>query len=352
MNDSPASTPSVTVVIPHLKNRSMLETCLDSLRRSRWTELAVLVVDNGADASDLAGIETSYPEIELLRLSSNAGYAGGCNEGLRRCSTKYVVFLNDDAEVEPGWLGPLVDEAERDSTIGALQPKILSLPAKREGRRLFDYAGAAGGLLDRLGYPFCLGRSFGVTEEDRGQYDSSTELFWASGVALFAPRELLQRLGGFDAGFFMHMEEIDLCWRMRLRGYHVRSVPQSVVWHEGGASLRQGSPLKTYYNHRNALAMLLQNRSVPALWIVLPVRILLEVAAFFFYLAGGRDGWQRALQVYRAAVDNLRGFGAMLRKRGEVQRSRTVPERELFSGAPLSVFLLRRGVQSRVRDSQ
>jgi GT2 family glycosyltransferase len=345
MNDSPASTPSVTVVIPHLKNRPMLEACLDSLRRSRGPEFAVLVVDNGGDASDLAGIESSYPEIELLRLPSNAGYAGGCNEGLRRCSSKYVVFLNDDTEVEPGWLGHLVETAERDGSIGALQPKILSLQAKREGRRLFDYAGAAGGLLDRLGYPFCLGRTFAGAEEDRGQYDAPAELFWASGVALFAPRELLASLGGFDAGFFMHMEEIDLCWRMRLRGYHIRSVPQSVVWHEGGASLRHGSPLKVYYNHRNALAMLVQNRSTPALMLLLPARILLEAAAFAYYLAGGREGWQRAVQVCRAMADNLRGLGATILKRVEAQGSRTVQDRDLFRGAPFSVFLPRRGAQ-------
>jgi hypothetical protein len=330
----------------------MLDTCLDSLRRSRWPGLAVLVVDNGGDSSDLTGIESNYPEIELIRLPSNAGYAGGCNEGLRRCTSKYVVFLNDDTEVEPGWLGLLVDEAERDRTIGALQPKILSLQAKREGKRLFDYAGAAGGLLDRLGFPFCLGRTFAGTEEDRGQYDAPAELFWASGVALFAPRELLASLGGFDAGFFMHMEEIDLCWRMRLRGYHIRSVPGSVVWHEGGASLRQGSPLKVYYNHRNSLAMLLQNRSAPALSLVVPVRILLELAAFVYYLAGGREGWQRAIQVYRAAADNLRAIGATLLKRREAQGGRRIPERALFRGAPLSVFLLRRATQPSTRDSQ
>jgi hypothetical protein len=226
------------------------------------------------------------------------------------------------------------------------------LQAKREGKRLFDYAGAAGGLLDRLGFPFCLGRTFAGTEEDRGQYDAPAELFWASGVALFAPRELLASLGGFDAGFFMHMEEIDLCWRMRLRGYHIRSVPGSVVWHEGGASLRQGSPLKVYYNHRNSLAMLLQNRSAPALSLVVPVRILLELAAFVYYLAGGREGWQRAIQVYRAAADNLRAIGATLLKRREAQGGRRIPERALFRGAPLSVFLLRRATQPSTRDSQ
>lgn len=340
MHDLPASPPSVTVVIPHLKNRPMLERCLDSLFASSWPRLAVIVVDNGGEASDLAGLESSRPGIEVLRIGTNLGYAGGCNEGLKYSSSKYVVFLNDDTQVDAGWLEPLVQEAERDPGIGALQPKILSLKARGEGRRVFDYAGAAGGLLDRLGYPFCLGRTFSGTEDDRGQYDDSSELFWASGVALFARRELLTGLGGFDAGFFMHMEEIDLCWRMKLQGWSIRSVPQSVVWHEGGASLRQGSAGKVYYNHRNALAMLLRNRGAVALWLVLPLRLLLEALALFHYMAGGREGMVRAAQVLRAAVANMRDLGGILRKRGKIQRERVVGDGELFRGAPFSVLLL------------
>ncbi|HWR00826.1 MAG TPA: glycosyltransferase family 2 protein [Chlorobaculum sp.] len=337
--------PKVTVVIPHLKNRAMLCSCLDSLRLTEWRDFSVLVVDNGAESSDLSGIETTYPEIAVLRLPSNAGYAGGCNEGLKLAFSKYVVCMNDDAVVEPGWLKPLVDEAERDPLIGALQPKILSLPEKRKGRRVFDYAGGAGGLIDRLGFPFCLGRSFSGREEDRGQYDSPGEIFWASGVAMFAPRELLLRLGGFNAGFFMHMEEIDLCWRLLLSGYKVRSVPHAVVWHEGGASLEEGSPEKVYFNHRNAIAMLLGNRSLAALALVLPVRLMLEVAAALYYLSGGIDGVARARQVVRAAADNLRGLGRTLRKRHLTQKTRRVADRELFRGAPVSMLLLRRKAQ-------
>ena len=352
MHDSPASPPSVTVVIPHLKNRPMLERCLDALFASTWPRPAVIVVDNGGGDSDLTGIESSRPDIEVLRPGMNLGYAGGCNEGLRRCSTKYVVFLNDDAQVDEGWLEPLVQEAERNPAAGALQPKILSLKARREGKREFDYAGAGGGLLDRLGYPYCLGRTFSGTDEDRGQYDLPAELFWASGVALFARREVISCLGGFDAGFFMHMEEIDLCWRMRLRGWHVCSVPQSVVWHEGGASLMQGAPLKAYYNHRNALAMLLRNRSAAALWYVLPLRLLLEVAALIRYMTEGGEGRARAAQVLRAAADNLRGIGGILARRGEIQRGRRIGDRELFHGAPISVLLLRGPVQPPASGSQ
>jgi GT2 family glycosyltransferase len=352
MQASSKTVPAVTVIIPHLRNRPMLDACLDSLSKTTFRDFSVIVVDNGGDASDLAGIEFDYPEISLLRLPENAGYAGGCNAGLRRATSPYVVFLNDDTVVEPEWLERLVAAAERDPQVAALQPKILSLPERRKGRRVFDYAGAAGGLIDRLGFPYCLGRSFGGREVDAGQYDRSQEIFWASGVALFARREVVEKLGGFEASFFMHMEEIDLCWRMSLVGYRVRSVPQSVVWHEGGASLAEGSPMKVYYNHRNALLTLLRNRSAAPLVALLPLRLALEAAAMAYYLAGGKAGIARAAQVARALVDVLRKLPETLRQRREIQRARTVGDRELFRDAPLSIFLSRRPAQPLARASQ
>jgi GT2 family glycosyltransferase len=352
MQASSKAAPAVTVIIPHLRNRPMLDTCLDALRKTTFTDFAVLVVDNGGKDSDLAGLESRHPDVSLLPLLANAGYAGGCNEGLRLAKSPYVVFLNDDTVVEAEWLGCLVEAAESDKTVDALQPKILSLPERRKSRRVFDYAGAAGGLIDRLGYPYCLGRSFGGCEEDQGQYDQPRDIFWASGVALFARRDSLVRLGGFEAGFFMHMEEIDLCWRMLLAGYKVRSVPQSVVWHEGGASLREGSPLKVYYNHRNALLTLLRNRSAAPLIALLPLRLTLEVAAILFYLAGGKEGVARSSQVVMAFIDVLRRLPETLRQRREIQRTRTVSDRELFRNAPLSIFFLRRPDQLLLCASQ
>ncbi|NTW53426.1 MAG: glycosyltransferase family 2 protein [Chlorobaculum sp.] len=352
MQASSKTAPAVTVIIPHLRNRPMLEACLDALRKTSFTDFAVLVVDNGGEDSDLTGIEHAHPDISVLRLFTNTGYAGGCNEGLKLAKSPYIVFLNDDTVVEPEWLGFLVEAAERDPAVGALQPKILSLPERRRGRRVFDYAGAAGGLIDRLGYPFCLGRSFGGREEDCGQYDQPQEIFWASGVALLARRELVERLGGFEESFFMHMEEIDLCWRMLLAGFKVRSMPQSVVWHEGGASLQEGSPLKIYYNHRNALLTLLRNRSAVPLILALPLRLMLEVAAMLFYLASGKEGVARAVQVVRAFIDVLRMLPEALHQRRTIQRTRTVSDRQLFRDAPLSILLPRRPAQPLARDSQ
>lgn len=331
----------------------MLDACLDSLHKTTFRDFTALVVDNGGEASDLAGLEYRYPDVTVLRLPANAGYAGGCNAGLRQVSSPYIVFLNDDTIVEPDWLGHLVETVERDSAVGALQPKILSLPERRQGRRVFDYAGAAGGLIDRLGYPYCLGRSFVGREADSGQYDHPRDIFWASGVALFARREVVERLVGFEESFFMHMEEIDLCWRMSLAGCRVRSVPQSVVWHEGGASLAEGSPMKIYYNHRNALLMLLRNRSAAPLIALLPLRLALEAAAMLYYLAGGRGGVARAAQVVRAFIDVLRMLPEAFRQRRTIQRARIVSDRELFRDAPLSIFMPRhRPAQPLARVSQ
>ncbi|AOS84154.1 glycosyl hydrolase [Chlorobaculum limnaeum] len=352
MQASGKTAPAVTVIIPHLRNRPMLDACLDALGKTTFTDFSVLVVDNGGEDSDLSGLESRYPGVTVLSLLANAGYAGGCNAGLRQVSSPYVVFLNDDTVVEPEWLGCLVAGAESDPAVGALQPKILSLPERRQGRRVFDYAGAAGGLIDRLGYPYCLGRSFSGREEDAGQYDEPHDIFWASGVALFARREAVERLGGFEESFFMHMEEIDLCWRMLSHGYKVRSVPQSVVWHEGGASLAEGSPLKVYYNHRNALLMLLRNRSAAPLVALLPLRLALDAAAMLYYLAGGMGGVARAAQVARAFIDAMLMLPETFRQRWEIQRARTVSDRELFRDAPLSIFLSRRPAQPLARASQ
>lgn len=353
MQPSGTSTPAVTVIIPHLKNRQMLDSCLDALGKTTFRDFSILIVDNGGDASGLSGSDNARPGISVLRLPANAGYAGGCNAGLRQTATPYVVFLNDDTIVDPDWLGNLVAAAEADSSIGALQPKILSLPARREGKRLFDYAGGAGGLIDRMGYPFCLGRNYREREEDRAQYDQVQEIFWASGVALFARREVVERLGGFEESFFMHMEEIDLCWRMKLLGFHVRSVPQSVVWHEGGASLQEGSPMKVYYNHRNAMLTLLRNRSGWALAPLLPFRLLLEAVAVVYYLFDGSEGIARAVQVVRAAADMLQRLPETLRQRQTIQRTRAISDRELFHGTPISIFLLRRKpLQTLERASQ
>jgi hypothetical protein len=328
--------PSVDIIIPYYKRRDMLERCLDSLENTLYPAMSIIVVDNGGKEAGLVFLVKRYRNARLERLAENKGYAGGCNAGLKSSSADYVVFMNDDTVHDPQWLDRLVLAALEDERTGALQPKILSLKPGSKGRKVFDYAGAAGGMLDRLGYPYCLGRKFFKLESDRGQYDIGQDIFWASGVAMFVKRTAVEELGGFDGEFFMQMEEIDLSWRLKLAGYHVRSVPSSVIRHEGGASLQDGSVEKIYFNHRNNITMLLKNRSMAGLCWLVPVRFMLDVATSIFYLTQLPGGLKKSGAVWRAIASNIRLFSGTLKKRHAIQCSRVIDEHTLFHGTPIS----------------
>ncbi len=334
--------PSVDIIIPHYKRRDMLERCLDSLADTRYPSMGIIVVDNGGTEAGLVFLVKRYRNARLIRLPENRGYASGCNEGLKHSTADYVVFMNDDTEHDPLWLDELVAAARADDCIGAMQPKILSLQQYRQGKRVFDYAGAAGGMIDLLGYPWCLGRTFSAIEPDSGQYDIGQDIFWASGVAMFTKRSIVEELGGFDEDFFMQMEEIDLSWRMKLAGYRIRSVPSSIVLHAGGASLAVGSVDKIYYNHRNNITMLLKNQSTASLLWLLPLRLLLELAAALFYLTQFPDAFKKSAAVFRALAYNIRHFGDTMKKRHAIQRSRVVGERALFRHFPILYIFKRR----------
>ncbi|ABL65948.1 glycosyltransferase family 2 protein [Chlorobium phaeobacteroides] len=331
--------PAVDIIIPHFRGLEMLERSLESLEKTRYPSMGIIVVDNGGDQAGLVFLVKRFRNARLLRLRENKGYAGGCNEGLRFSSAEYLVFMNDDTEHDPFWLEHLVQSAEADKGIGALQPKILSLKAWRKRQRVFDYAGAAGGMIDRFGYPWCLGRNFMRIEQDSGQFDKSQEIFWASGVALFARRSVIEQVGGFDERFFMHMEEIDLCWRMKLAGFSIRSQPLSVVFHEGAASMPEGSAEKIFLNHRNNITMLLKNRGALSLLPVVSVRLFLEFAAALFYLMQGSGGVKKFRAVFRALRQNAQYLPETLSKRKLIQGSRKISDRELFRDMPFSLFL-------------
>ncbi len=334
--------PPVEVIIPHHRDSAMLERCLGALAETRYPAMSVCVVDNASGESGIGSLSGRFDRLRVIIHDTNRGYAGGCNSALFSSSAEYVVFLNDDTLVERTWLLPLVEAVSNDSSVEACQPKILSLSAFRRGERRFDYAGAAGGRIDRLGYPFCLGRTFLAIEQDEGQYDDPKEIFWASGTAMFARRESVAALGGFDEEFFMHMEEIDLCWRLRLAGGRIVSVPDSVAYHEGGATLGAGSFRKRYFNHRNNIAMLLKNMELRSLVWVLPLRFFLELLAAAGFLFRGTDGLRSAGAVLKALGDNLVRAAAIVKKRRTVQAARSVPDRELFRGEPLSILFRRR----------
>ena len=333
--------PTVDIIIPHYRRRDMLERSLDSLEKTRYPSMGIIVVDNGGSEAGLVFLVKRYRNARLVRLPENRGYAGGCNEGLKNSSADYVVFMNDDTEHDPLWLEELVHVALEDDRIGALQPKILSMKPYRKGKNVFDYAGAAGGMIDRLGYPWCLGRTFAGVEPDNGQYDQGQEIFWASGAAMFVKRTVAEELGGFDEDFFMHMEEVDLSWRMKLAGYRVCSVPSSIVLHEGGASLQAGSAEKIYFNHRNNVLMLLKNRSAAGLFWVLPLRMLLDVAAALFYLTQFPGALKKSGAVFRAWACNIREFAGTMKKRRMIQSSRVVEDRTIFCNCPISLLARR-----------
>jgi GT2 family glycosyltransferase len=261
-----------------------LANFLPSVTASTYANLQIIVADNASTDESLAFVRAYFPAIEILEHPINEGFAGGYNWALKRVVSDYYVLLNSDVSVTPGWIEPVIDLMEQDTTIGACQPKLLSYhqPA------LFEYAGACGGWIDSFGYPFSRGRVFDVCEKDDHQYDTVKPIFWASGAAMFVRAKLFHALGGFDARFFAHQEEIDLCWRMQLAGYHIFSCPQSVVYHVGAGTLPRGGR-KVYLNFRNNLVMLSKNMPFTEKIWKLPVRFGLDAISAWKGLLGG-DG--------------------------------------------------------------
>ncbi|MBO7165345.1 MAG: glycosyltransferase family 2 protein, partial [Muribaculaceae bacterium] len=239
----------LAVIILNWNGRKLLEQFLPIASRYSITEDADLIVaDNGSTDDSVEWVKAHHPEVKVLSFSENYGFAEGYNKAIRQTQYKYTILLNSDVEVTEDWTRSLLDFMRRNSDVGALQPKIRSW----KERTKFEYAGAAGGYLDKLGYPYCRGRLFDSIEEDRGQYDGKVvNICWASGAALMVRTDIYLKVGGLDARFFAHMEEIDLCCRIHGAGYRVVAVPDAMVFHVGGASLAQGNPKKTYLNFRN-----------------------------------------------------------------------------------------------------
>ena len=271
--------PSTAVVILNWNGANLLHKFLPSvLAGTASTDAAVIVVDNGSTDNSLSVLATEFPQVRTILFSENYGFAGGYNRAVDQLQDefRYVVLLNSDVAVQPGWIRPLIDFMEANARIGACQPKILSFERSSQ----FEYAGAAGGFIDKNGYPYCRGRLFDTCETDTGQYDEPIRIFWASGAALMIRTELYLSAGGLDAEFFAHMEEIDLCWRLQLSGYQIWCVPTSVVYHLGGGSLPAGNPRKTYLNFRNNLLLLHKNIPLSERKRMLFKRRLLDTVAW------------------------------------------------------------------------
>ena len=289
------------VVILNWNGLPMLQAYLPTLvARTQDPGAFIVVADNGSTDGSVAWLQENWPSIRTLCFDQNYGFTGGYNRALREIDADYYVLLNSDVEVTEGWLAPLVSFMEEHPEAGICQPKVLS--AADRGR--FEYAGAAGGFIDRFGYPFCRGRILSNLEEDKGQYDTPEECFWATGACMMVRSALYHHLGGLDDSFFAHMEEIDFCWRAKLLGYQVWCVPASAVYHVGGGTLPNNSPRKLYFNYRNNLLMLYKNLPDRIRWSRIFVRMCLDGASALIYLLTGR--WSYFKAVWKAHRDYRR----------------------------------------------
>jgi GT2 family glycosyltransferase len=294
--------PSVAIVILNWNGQRFLEKFLPSVSLTTYPNYKIIVVDNASTDHSIAFLKEAFPAVEIIGLSQNYGFAKGYNEGLKQIEDQYYVLLNSDVEVTPSWLEPMVALLEQDINHAACQPKLLAYHQKG----FFEYAGASGGWIDSLGYPFARGRVFDVCEEDKGQYDDVAEIFWASGAALMIRRNVYHELKGFDEFFFAHQEEIDLCWRIHLAGYKIFCCPTSVVYHVGGGTLPKGNARKTFLNFRNNNIMLAKNLPLHEKWWKIPVRLALDqVTALKELLSGDSQYFLAVLKAHFAFINWL-----------------------------------------------
>lgn len=293
--------PTIAVVILNFNGRDYLTRFLPIVTQYS-SEATVWVIDNASSDSSAQFLEISFPEVKIVQLDSNLGYAGGYQEGLKQIQADYYVLLNSDVEVTERWLQPVIELMENDKSIAACQPKILSWHL----RDTLEYAGAAGGFIDVLGYPFCRGRVFETIEKDEGQYDDQLEVFWATGACLFVRASAYHQVGGLDPDFFAHMEEIDLCWRLKMSGYKVFYQGESHVYHVGGGTLSSTHPFKTYLNFRNSIVLLLKNDAIQSLWWKLPIRFFVDFLILIRFLLAGQ--WRAAQSISNAHVFVVRNI--------------------------------------------
>lgn len=297
--------------------------CLHSLRKTEYDPLEIIVVDNHSEDDSVAYVREHFPETILVENEENRGFAGGCNDGADQANGKYLLILNNDTTQEPDWVTHLVRFMEANPSIGVAQPKLINAkdPAS------FDYSGAAGGFMDRYGFPFARGRIFENVEKDHGQYDDPVQTFWASGTACMIRAEVLTQIGLFDETFFAHMEEIDFDWRAQIAGWDIAVAPQSKVYHHSGFTLPPESPFKKYLNHRNSVFMLLSNYH---LWNTIfrgLQRWLLDWMALVFSIA--RADWSRAWAIIKTWIWIISHPHIIVKKRRQVAAIRRRSDREM-----------------------
>lgn len=301
----------VAIVILNWNGAKLLEEFLPSvIEHSPADRSEIVVADNGSTDNSLALLQEKFPSVRIISLDRNYGFAEGYNRAIREIDNEYVVLLNSDVEVTEGWLDAPLSALEADPAIAAAQPKILSW----HNKNYFEYAGAAGGYMDIYGYPYCRGRVLYLVEKDLGQYDTTADILWATGACLFIRTDIYKAVGGLDAGFFAHQEEIDMCWRLRSRGYRLVCTPQSVVYHVGGATLQAESPRKTFLNFRNNLLMIYKNLPERDLKRVMRARFFLDYIAAAKFLLCGHARNAKAVYDARKAFHKMRAEYAARRE--------------------------------------
>lgn len=302
------------VVILNYNGEKLLQKFLPSVIQHSY-QAEIIIADNNSSDSSVFFVQQSFPEVRVIRLDQNYGFCGGYNRALNQVEADYYVLLNSDIEVTTGWLTPMIRLLDANPTIVAVQPKVLSYHNKSK----FEHAGAAGGFIDALGYPFCRGRVFDFIEDDRGQYNDEREIFWATGACLMIRAAVFKKFGGFDEDFFAHMEEIDLCWKLHRAGQKVFYSGTSTIYHVGAGTLDYSSPKKIYLNFKNGLSLLVKHLRTGELFYKLPLRILLDwVAAFKFLLQGQPQNFGA---VIRAHYNFLLDLNRDLIKRRAIQRT-------------------------------
>lgn len=305
------------VVVLSYNGKSWHEKFLPGIIAEAEGRYDVILADNASTDDTLQYVRENFPSVKTLTIARNRGFSNGYCEALKRVEAKYYILLSSDFEVTPGWFPPLLEAMQRYPGLAACQPKIRYW----RDREMFEYAGAAGGFMDRWGYLFCRGRLFADLEKDEGQYNDDIEVFWASGGCLMVRADLYHKVGGLDDDLYAHMEEVDLCWRLKNAGYRIGAIGGSTVFHVGGSVISYGSPQKLYYNFRNNLVLLLKNERAGKLIWFLPIRLVLDGVAAFHYILKGQ--FKSFATIAKAHFHFYRSLGMWLRKRREAKKHRT-----------------------------
>jgi GT2 family glycosyltransferase len=318
----------VAVVILNWNGKDFLEKFLPAVIQYSSQEAEIYVIDNASSDDSVSFIQSNYPAIKIIQNSENFGFAGGYNHGLKQIESKYYVLLNSDVEVTENWITPVIDLMENDSSIAACQPKIKDY----NNKDYYEYAGAAGGFIDKYGFPFCRGRVFDSLERDTGQYNNITEVFWASGACMFINSKKYHETGGLDEFFFAHMEEIDLCWRLKNKGYKIMYSPHSTIYHIGGATLNKINPQKTFLNFRNSLLMLHKNLPKRKRFSVLFIRLSLDGVAGAKFLLSGKPLHTWAILKSHFSFYNSLKQNKLKRVKGSSNNSKEILDKSIVIG--------------------